>query len=226
MVHIDDDTLTLAINVLRDVADSRRMPSGVVVTEVVAASHQNAAEELERVRATLRTVKSLEVFQEEDSLHTLAPSLNAMREHFHQHSGIHQGREVAMTQSEKDNVLREFRAKMRRVRDSQPAEAQIEDVKNATLRLLAVAEGDTGQSWRCANFLLAWWNAQECGGFDLTDMWKVDFELAQDMVTVFSVVANWQHYPDSQKLGLGKECQKRFECLAKERIAARQEAKK
>jgi hypothetical protein len=31
-----------------------------------------------------------------------------------------------------------------------------------------------------ANFLLAWWN--ECGGFDLTDVWAVDTAIAVDMV--------------------------------------------
>jgi hypothetical protein len=34
-------------------------------------------------------------------------------------------------------------------------------------RLLAIAQADTGQSRRVANFLLAWWNAGECGGFHL-----------------------------------------------------------
>jgi hypothetical protein len=31
-------------------------------------------------------------------------------------------------------------------------------------RLIQVAQGDTGQSRIVANFLLAWWNAEECGG--------------------------------------------------------------
>ncbi|VVN98198.1 hypothetical protein PS723_02425 [Pseudomonas fluorescens] len=35
---------------------------------------------------------------------------------------------------------------------------------------LAVAQGDTKQSRRCANFLLAWWNAAENGGFDLSEL--------------------------------------------------------
>jgi hypothetical protein len=33
--------------------------------------------------------------------------------------------------------------------------------------LLAVAQRDTGQSRKVANFLLAWWYAAENGGFDL-----------------------------------------------------------
>ena len=32
-------------------------------------------------------------------------------------------------------------------------------------RLIAIAHNDTGQSRRVAGFLLAWWNADECGGF-------------------------------------------------------------
>ncbi len=42
------------------------------------------------------------------------------------------------------------------------------DEKAAFHRLVAIAQRDTGQSRRVADFLLAWWNAGECGGFDLT----------------------------------------------------------
>ncbi|QOT82185.1 hypothetical protein [Cupriavidus basilensis] len=30
---------------------------------------------------------------------------------------------------------------------------------------------------RVADFLLAWWNAGECSGFDLTNLWQLDDEL-------------------------------------------------
>src|SRR5450631_2390707 len=63
------------------------------------------------------------------------------------------------------------------------------DQKAALERLIQVALGDTGQSRKVANFRLAWWNAEECGGFDLTDLWRVDTAIAADMVTVFSMVA-------------------------------------
>ena len=43
--------------------------------------------------------------------------------------------------------------------------------RTALERLIRVAQSDTGQSRIVANFLLAWWNAAECGGFDLTDVW-------------------------------------------------------
>ena len=46
--------------------------------------------------------------------------------------------------------------------------------RSALERLMAIAQRDTGQSARVANFLLAWWNAAECGGFDLTDAWSLD----------------------------------------------------
>jgi len=64
-------------------------------------------------------------------------------------------------------------------------------------RLIVIAQGDTGQSRIVANFLLAWWNAQECGGFDLTDVWGVDAVIAVDMVRVFALMAGSQRYPDS-----------------------------
>ena len=63
-------------------------------------------------------------------------------------------------------------------------------------RLIAVAQRDTGQSRIVANFLLAWWNAEECGGFDLTDVWAVDTSIAVDMLRVFALVSECQHYPD------------------------------
>lgn len=66
----------------------------------------------------------------------------------------------------------------------------------ALRRLLSVAQRETGQSERCAAFLLAWWNATECGGFDFTDLWAVDTALAMDMVTVTGLIARHRHYPD------------------------------
>jgi len=69
-------------------------------------------------------------------------------------------------------------------------------------RLIQIAQGDTGQSRIVANFLPAWWNATECGGFDLTDVWGVGTAIAVDMLRVFALVAGGQHYPDT--LGYGK----------------------
>ena len=64
-------------------------------------------------------------------------------------------------------------------------------------RLIQVAQGDTGQSRIVANFLLAWWNAGECGGFDLTDVWGVDTSIAVDMLRVFALLAGCHQYPDA-----------------------------
>ena len=80
------------------------------------------------------------------------------------------------------------------------------DQKAALERLIQVALGDTGQSRKVANFLLAWWNAEECGGFDLTDLWRVDTAIAADMVTVFSMVAERNNYPDT--LGFGEQLER------------------
>ncbi|TCP76509.1 DUF7673 family protein [Rhizobium sp. PP-CC-3G-465] len=40
-----------------------------------------------------------------------------------------------------------------------------------------------------ANFLLAWWNAEVHGGFDLTDLANVDRDVADDMATIFTWLA-------------------------------------
>jgi hypothetical protein len=75
--------------------------------------------------------------------------------------------------------------------------------KAALERLIRIAHGHTGQSRMTAEFLLSWWNAANCGGFDLTTMWGVDTEIAADMVTVFGLVAACHRYPDD--LGYGEE---------------------
>ncbi|WP_244412325.1 hypothetical protein [Sinorhizobium sp. CCBAU 05631] len=45
--------------------------------------------------------------------------------------------------------------------------------------------------------MLAWSNADDCGGFDLTHLWNVDQEIAADMVIVFGMVARVHSYPDT-----------------------------
>ncbi len=62
-------------------------------------------------------------------------------------------------------------------------------------RLLAVAQSDTGQSRTVAGFLLAWWNAPSCGGFDLADLWSVDEAIVRDMVATVAFVAAHRKYP-------------------------------
>ena len=56
-------------------------------------------------------------------------------------------------------------------------------------RLLKLAQSDTHQSRRAANFLLAWWNADSLGAFDPADLFGVDSTIAADMATVFTWLA-------------------------------------
>jgi hypothetical protein len=79
------------------------------------------------------------------------------------------------------------------------------EVKAALERLLAIAARDTGQSRRVADFLLAWWSAGSCGGFDFTTMWGCDTAIVDDMVTVFAFIGHNSHYPDSAGLGYGAQ---------------------
>ena len=58
-------------------------------------------------------------------------------------------------------------------------------------RLLRIARSDTGQSHRVANFLLAWWNADSSGGFDLADIFAVDRKIGREMATVVSGLAEF-----------------------------------
>lgn len=68
-------------------------------------------------------------------------------------------------------------------------------------RLVAIAQSDTGQSRRVANFLLAWWNAGDCGGFDLTDLWMVDRTIADDILTVARLISIRHEYPTAYGYG-------------------------
>jgi hypothetical protein len=70
-------------------------------------------------------------------------------------------------------------------------------------RLMRIAEGDSGQSRIVADFLLAWWNADEYGGFNLTDVWALDERIAEDMLAVFTQIVHSRSYPDA--LGYEKE---------------------
>jgi len=70
-------------------------------------------------------------------------------------------------------------------------------VRAALERLLEVAQADTHQARYAANFLLAWWNAGELGGFDLTDAWGLDDALREDLVTLFGFIARNKVYPSA-----------------------------
>ena len=68
---------------------------------------------------------------------------------------------------------------------------------DALRRLIEIAHGNTGQCQYVSNFLLAWWNAGSCGGFDFTDMWAVDDKIAMDMLKVVLLIAKRNNYPDA-----------------------------
>jgi hypothetical protein len=95
-----------------------------------------------------------------------------------------------------------------------------EPFKAALERLIKIAHGDTGQSRKVANFLLAWWNASENGGFDLVELWAVDTEIAQDMISVCRVIAACHCYPDT--LGYKKEFEQIWKLWREEAELARQ----
>jgi hypothetical protein len=62
-------------------------------------------------------------------------------------------------------------------------------------RLLRVARQGTGQARRVADFLLAWHNAEENGGWDPVDLWSVDDAIADDMLTVTRLIRDSHRYP-------------------------------
>ena len=74
---------------------------------------------------------------------------------------------------------------------------------SALERLLGVARRDTGQAKRVADFLLAWHNAEENGGWDPVDLWSVDAAIADDMLQVLRLIRESHRYPGD--LGLEEE---------------------
>jgi hypothetical protein len=82
--------------------------------------------------------------------------------------------------------------------------------REALERLLDIGRGPTGRSRRVADFLLAGWNAGQCGGFDITAAWGLDDDIARDVVTVFGLAVRANTYPDT--LGYGPQ----FEAVVRE----------
>ncbi|GAY24703.1 MULTISPECIES: DUF7673 family protein [Sphingobium] len=66
-------------------------------------------------------------------------------------------------------------------------------------RLIEIARCDTGQSRRVANFLLAWWNGDDCGHFPIADLFGVDATIATHMTTIIGFLGQHEGaiYPDA-----------------------------
>ena len=63
-------------------------------------------------------------------------------------------------------------------------------------RLFRIAASDTGQSRRVANFLLAWHNTEENGGWDPIDLWNVDEKIADDMLSALALIRERHAYAE------------------------------
>ncbi|MCP3713367.1 hypothetical protein M3I54_42065 [Paraburkholderia sp. CNPSo 3274] len=89
-------------------------------------------------------------------------------------------------------------------------EQMLEPEKAALERLLKIAQGDTGQSRRVADFLLAWWNPANCGKYDICTGWALDEDIMEDVCVVFRLASRANSYPDT--LGYGPQ----FEAVVRE----------
>ena len=79
-----------------------------------------------------------------------------------------------------------------------------DQVMQALEYLIEVAKRDTGQSRKCADFLLAWYNAPAWGGFSFDDLWPLDHQIRESMLMVISFIAeNTGVYPNN--LGYGED---------------------
>ncbi|KRB16382.1 hypothetical protein ASD99_08425 [Mesorhizobium sp. Root695] len=77
------------------------------------------------------------------------------------------------------------------------AQSDFAEGRRAAQRLFLVAEQDTSASRVAANFLLAWWNAGNLGGFDPTDLWLLDHDNTNDVVRLISLIGQTRIYPDA-----------------------------
>ena len=71
--------------------------------------------------------------------------------------------------------------------------------RNALDRLIEIARSDTGQARRVANFLLAWWNGEDCGHFPIADLFGVDATIATHMTIIIGFLGQHEGaiYPDA-----------------------------
>ncbi len=67
----------------------------------------------------------------------------------------------------------------------------------ALARLFPIALSDTGQARRVANFLLAWHNSAENGGWDPVDLWNLDGAIADDILRALQLLRTEHKYPDA-----------------------------
>ena len=62
-------------------------------------------------------------------------------------------------------------------------------IRDALDHLLDIADRDTGSGRRVADFLLSWWNADTCGGWNPVDLWGLDPALRVDILRVIIYLA-------------------------------------
>lgn len=91
------------------------------------------------------------------------------------------------------------------------ARLMTEQERDALARLIQIALRDTGQSKRVADFLLAWYNAAENGGWDPADLWAVDLPVGDDMMTVLGLVHGGPRGKYPNDWGFRKEIERVWE---------------
>lgn len=86
-----------------------------------------------------------------------------------------------------------------------PAPFSRDAAQRALDRLIDLARSDTGQARRAANFLLAWWNGEDCGHFPIADLFGVDPTIATHITTIIGFLGQHEGaiYPDA--FGRGPE---------------------
>lgn len=79
------------------------------------------------------------------------------------------------------------------------------DITAAIRRLITIAQSATAQSWRVADFLLAWWNGGDLDHFPIEHLWNVDRAISADMVTILGYLSLQPHAVYADAFGFDGE---------------------
>lgn len=151
------------------------------------------------VKALRQSTDGKSKSKERSALHNPQPAEHSAAGMAGENASTSADESIQASESSGDAQQQFERRRMQREKEERDGSspAQQNSAMDALQRLIEIALRDTGQSKRVADFLLSWWNATSCGGFDLTDLWSVDSEIADDMIAVIGLIRRSRAYPDT-----------------------------
>ncbi len=94
--------------------------------------------------------------------------------------------------------VEEFRAQVEEARERGEMREATREEHAVLARLIDRAfRPYSGRDKYVADFLLAWWNAKACGGFNLAELWGLDAATREDVKVVLDMICRCGAYPDT-----------------------------